>query len=265
MRLAEVVGYTTPAVSDIGGASIRIRFSERVQDGGYLLGIRRAGGSSRHASRSSWIPAIAGIPDDKGFDRYSQSREQLAEVMVMARPLVLSPLWSTATGGAPAAPEVGTPLWDCEHPDSSNTEHSIQIDPTLMVANKLSFLSESILERLFPPATQVDVILVERVTDFHLGLNAGRWLQIRTSQICTENIFARDLEKCVQVEGNIGGDVGSKQSVREVLNGTGLELEERVEEPPSDAAYLFEFWGGSANAGVSGQRIIRAEDLPEKE
>lgn len=50
-------------------------------DRGLLLGIRK---SIHHR----WLPAIAAAPGDKGPDRYDNSREGLAELMIMARPTV---------------------------------------------------------------------------------------------------------------------------------------------------------------------------------
>merc|ERR1712070_604697 len=71
-----VMGGTTSAVSDVGGASIRLKMTgPALPDGGYLLAIRSEPGT--------WLPAIAGVPGR----RYGDSRVGLAELMVLARPL----------------------------------------------------------------------------------------------------------------------------------------------------------------------------------
>ena len=36
----------------------------------------------------------------------------------------------------------------------------------------------------------------------------------------------------------------------------GLEASDDIEEPPPDAAYLFDHWGAGGNSGVSGQRCL---------
>ncbi|CAK9051591.1 unnamed protein product [Durusdinium trenchii] len=81
---------TTPAVRDIGGASICIRLEEKdaaegeaahlvaLREGGYLLGLQGP-------SAGVFLPAVAGVPCREGLDRSGQSRIGLAECMVFGR------------------------------------------------------------------------------------------------------------------------------------------------------------------------------------
>ncbi|CAJ1368491.1 unnamed protein product [Effrenium voratum] len=81
-----VLGFTTPAVRDVGGASLCLRLEEQdagtvgLQQGGYLLALKPIGGAG-------FLPAIAGVPCREGLDRFGASRLGLAECMVLARPL----------------------------------------------------------------------------------------------------------------------------------------------------------------------------------
>ena len=57
------------------------------------------------------------------------------------------------------------------------------------------------------------------------------------------------------------GLLADKQAdVHSLLTGTGLRCEHRVEPPPEDMAYLFEYWGAGGNSGISGQTIVEAND-----
>jgi len=84
IRDARVVGNSTDAVRDVGGASVRVRMEgPTLLDGGYLFAIRpaqvhrTAGGSA--GQLHTWLPAISGVPGSK----YGASRERLAELMVL--------------------------------------------------------------------------------------------------------------------------------------------------------------------------------------
>ena len=88
-----VLGHTTPAVSDVGGASVRLKFradtgrsrdAGDIEAGGWLLALSRRGG----AAHGGVLPAIAAVPGENGMDRFMQSRQGLAECVVMARPIL---------------------------------------------------------------------------------------------------------------------------------------------------------------------------------
>ena len=79
---AIVTGHTTPALADIGCASVRVAVDDAhvsLREGGYLVALGRPG--------HKLLPAIAGVPGNRGPDRYMQSRIGLAECVVLGRPL----------------------------------------------------------------------------------------------------------------------------------------------------------------------------------
>merc|ERR1711924_363270 len=183
----KVVGGSTAAVRDVGGASIRIKIPE-LEDGGYLLAIR-----ATH-SQSRWLPAIGGVPGR----RYGQERVGLAELMGMASPVM-----------------------------------SRNGDPT-----EVTFLPDPVLQCHYPEATCIELVVLRRVTNFFLGLNAGRWLQIRMDEIARESVAW------------LADDKTQGCNIDEFLRGTGLQLDCTVEEPPHDASYLFEHFGMSNNSAL---------------
>ena len=133
--LATVEGYTTPAVSDVGGASVRLRFPREVEleSGGYLVCLRSPGAGA-------FLPAIAGVPWEKGMDRHGQSRQGLGEVMVLARPV-------------------------CEEEGKETEKEKVGED-------MVTFLHEQALRELYSTEDAVDVVILAQLTDFFLGLNA---------------------------------------------------------------------------------------------
>ena len=102
---AVITGHTTPALSDVGCASVRLRFLDApatsgsqgaplkhdrtfkhgVEDGGYLLAIQKkplqkeGQGQSvrerRERGQRGLLAAICAVPGDKGLDRYENSRQ----------------------------------------------------------------------------------------------------------------------------------------------------------------------------------------------
>jgi hypothetical protein len=78
---ARIVGYTTPSLKDVGGASIRIQFKNgfALKNGGYLLKLRS------HDTNLNGLPAIAGVPGNTP-DRAGVLRDGLAECIVMGKP-----------------------------------------------------------------------------------------------------------------------------------------------------------------------------------
>ena len=130
----KVEGYSTPAVQDVGGASLRLRYDAKtssLREGGYLLAIRAE-------SAECWLPAIAGVPGGKGLDRHGNSRVDLAELMIMGRPVVVG-----------------------------------RHDSTPLKSEHITFLAEDTLRQFLPEGAHVEVVNVVRLTDFFLGLNAG--------------------------------------------------------------------------------------------
>ena len=81
----EVTGYTTPALADIGRASLRVRFTSpdasQHPTGGLILGIRR------HPDERFLPTRRRRRAGDRGPDRHGATRESLAELVIMARPL----------------------------------------------------------------------------------------------------------------------------------------------------------------------------------
>ena len=131
--VATVEGYTTPAVADVGGASVRLRFPREVdhlESGGYLVCVRSPGAGA-------FLPAIAGVPWEKGMDRHGQSRQGLGELMVLARPV-------------------------CE--EGGNEKRGKR--------EMVTFLHEQALCELYRTEDAVDVVILAQLTDFFLGLNA---------------------------------------------------------------------------------------------
>lgn len=214
---ARVEGHTTPAVADIGAASLRLRFGGTAQpddaappkDGGYLLGIRLP----EHGHR--FLPAVAGIPGRQGLDRFGCSRVGLAECCVVARPVT----------------------------DGTAT-----------------FVPDAVLREWAPVGSIVEVIVLARVTDFFLGLNAGTWLRIRIQEIMSKGEMwlpsQQDAAQIGQASSLVLGE-------RNMLEDTGLEATAEVGPGIEDSNEAFQFWGGSGNAGVSGQVILLPEGMQQ--
>ena len=302
--IAEVVGYTTPAVKDIGAASLRIRFLEpnaanslialtknefssnpnhhvdnqhkpdvnklyninNVDDiykdvfhdgGGYLLAIRlhknckKATIDENSIQYSGFLPAIAGIPGKKGLDRYGNSRVASAELIVMGRPLANN-----------------------DKPISAKEEND-QITKDNVKSAEVTFFSEDTISNLFPVGSLIEVINVARVTDFFLGLNAGRWLTIRIKEICDKGVkhvilmsknshFKNGIcEGCEHEDPDIA-DINDYFLVNALSTMKVLNFN-CIEDPPEDASYLFHHWGSGGNSGVSGQKIVlEKEDIEQK-
>ena len=302
--IGEVVGYTTPAVQDIGMDSLRLKFHDdrpvskfiqRNQDennnspgireymsqpkyfkecsfkedlrklhninekddinrnilndgGGFLLAIRSHKPNDEVLSdeflieNSGFLPAIAGIPGKKGLDRYGNSRVASAELIIMGRPLASNKQHES---------------------DDQSFNKAIKNDSQIP---ELTFFSEDTISQVFPIGSLVEVINIARVTDFFLGLNAGRWLTIRIKEICDKGvkhvIIQCDNPK-VQNETYVGcekqepsiEDINEYFLVHALKNMKVLDFN-NIEEPPEDASYLFHHWGAGGNSGVSGQRIV---------
>ena len=213
---ANIEGYSTPAVSDVGGASVRIKFDNKNNNldsfisGGYLLGIR----NNKNLNSQDFLPAIAGIPWEKGLDRDGKSRIGLGELMVLARPL--------------------------------NGKKDV------------TFLPKKVLQELYPTHSTVDIVLLKHCTDFFLGLNAGRWLMLRMSELCEKSSKFLINEEKTNIDTNINEEV----KFQTLLNNSGISWDptENPEDPEPDQAYLFHHYNLSGNGGISGQKIIVHHD-----
>lgn len=230
---AYVIAHTTPAVSDIGGASVCIRVDPASEGaasgnahsdgasasaflrqfstdgGGYVLALRAPG-------TSAFLPAICGAPGKHGLDRHGGSRVGAAECMVMARP--------TDEG-------------------------------------RITFLHEAVLGKWLPLGSEVEVVLLARVTDFFLGMNAGTWLCIRIGNI--------ERDGAAWAEGFIASSAdaatfrdAASGSVDALLNDSGLTASDEEEPPPLNQAELWHYWGAGGNTGVSGQVTRPLSDEP---
>ena len=260
---AEVVGHTTPAVADVGRGSLRVRFlrshagdgivgneadgrddasgRERFPTGGLLLGVRRTVPSSSREETSDtvsadpatrevepsayrFLPAIAAAPGARGPDRHGASRDGLAELVVMARPLV-------------------TDRGDASKSKSKSSEKNAH---SLMVTS----LDDAALRAWLPVSARAEIVVVRRVTGFHLGLNANRWLKIRMREIA-DGVAGAVAADARREDAPLDGDDPYDAFYR----GTGLVLDPSgvVHDAPAGASYEFEHWGAGGNTGVSGQ------------
>ena len=260
---AEVTGHTTPAVADVGRGSLRVRFMRphdgddalglrRFPTGGLLLGVRRSrsvsGSSSedvlfarekseREGSPRRWVepshrfvPAIAAAPGKRGEDRHGESRDGLAELVVMARPLVIDARDSETDG------------------DVGFRDVRASAKPTA-APRFVTSLDDAALRLWLPVGAPVELAVVRRVTGFHLGLNANRWLKIRMREI------ADGVAGVASVADARKSAPGARASTAAFYRDTGLVLDPSgaVHDAPAGAAFEFEHWGAGGNTGVSGQ------------
>lgn len=221
----EVTGHTTPALADIGRASLRVRFTSpdaaHHPTGGLIIGIRR------HPDER-FLPAVAAAPGDRGPDRHGSTRESLAELVLMARPL------HEAEDDAAAAEIDG---------DASGGIRTLAGGVAVTSVD-----DETLRDWAQVGHSSAEVIILRRVTDFHLGLNANRWLKIRMRQI------ADGAEALAATEASsVARDFPS--TLEAYLRGTGFALDPSglVRPRPPDASFLFEHWGAGGNTGISGQ------------
>ena len=265
---AEVTGHTTPAVADVGRGSLRVRFMRphdgddalglrRFPTGGLLLGVRRSrsvsGSSSedvlfarekseREGSPRRWVepshrfvPAIAAAPGKRGEDRHGESRDGLAELVVMARPLVIDARDSETDG------------------DVGFRDVGASAKPTA-APRFVTSLDDAALRLWLPVGAPVELAVVRRVTGFHLGLNANRWLKIRMREIAdgVGELAFLDRDEKTEEKTNVSASLAS------FYRGTGLVLDPSgvINDAPVGASYEFEHWGAGGNTGVSGQVTV---------
>jgi hypothetical protein len=290
---AEVTGHTTPAVADIGRGSLRVRFLGRKKGedaasahapafptGGLLLGVRRkptrlssfdddesfssakTQGTARRRVHDPFrfLPAIAAAPGDRGPDRYDASRDGLAELVVMARPLVVDEM----TRG--------------EETTNRFSERFSARSAPKRADDMVTSLDDDALRAFLPVGAGAEVVLVRRVTGFHLGLNANRWLKIRMREIAdgVTEVLAREdaefdrsktVESAAVAKKEAVGNVESGDPFERFLRETGLVLDvsSAVRSVPIGASFEFEHWGAGGNTGVSGQVTKLTSPGEEKE
>ena len=287
---AEVVGHTTPAVADVGRGSLRVRFlrshkrdgivgdqatfgrddnsgRERFPTGGLLLGVRRTTPSScREEPRSTtfatvsadratrqgepsayrFLPAIAAAPGARGPDRHGNSRDGLAELVVMARPLATEQTLSRRDDVA-----------EIEKVSEGKRFQKKPRDANRIDARDESFvtsLDDASLRSWLPVGAKADIVVLRRVTGFHLGLNANRWLKIRMREIAdgVAGLAFLDRDEKTAEKTNVSASPAS------FYRGTGLVLDPSgvINDAPVGASYEFEHWGAGGNTGVSGQVTV---------
>ena len=93
------------------------------------------------------------------------------------------------------------------------------------------------------------MVVLERITDFFLGLNAGQWLKIRVAQISDGALtWVKSQHSCAQSSECTA--VYGAMTANDVLKGTGLwPIPGVADDPPADARHLHHFWG---NFGARG-------------
>ena len=122
----------------------------------------------------------------------------------------------------------------------------------------VTFLPKKVLQEVYPTQSTVDIVLLKHCTDFFLGLNAGRWLMLRMSELCEKSSkFLINEEKT-----NIDTNVIEEVKFQTLLNNSGISWDptENTEDPEPDQAYLFHHYNLSGNGGISGQKIIVHHD-----
>jgi hypothetical protein len=286
---AEVVGHTTPAVADVGRGSLRVRFlrshkrdgivgdqadgrdekagRDPFPTGGLLLGVRRTvPSSSREEPRTTFdtvsadratrevepsayrfLPAIAAAPGARGPDRHGNSRDGLAELVVMARPLATEETLSRRDDVAESEKVGGGEGKRFQKkPRDAN-----RIDARDMFVTSLDDAS---LRSWLPVGAKADIVVLRRVTGFHLGLNANRWLKIRMREIAdgVAGLAFLDRDEKTEDKTNVSASPAS------FYRGTGLVLDPSgvINDAPVGASYEFEHWGAGGNTGVSGQVTV---------
>jgi hypothetical protein len=253
---AQVTGFTTPNVAAVGGASVRLRLLSDTQqqwpqsrpplllpDGGYLVALREAGGAAvvdQHTQwkkRRQWLPAIAGVPGERGPDDHGNYRVGLAECMVFGRP-VDPGSWNPCTNEQLVAAE--------------DDEEAVKDGATAPAPAEVTVLHEETLRELLPCGATVEVLPLCRVTDFFLGLNAGQWLKLRLQQIAADSrsyletsCATAELRRTITCKGLCSEP---EDELMALLEGTGLVLQRttRPEPPPPNCAEEHYFYGNFA-------------------
>jgi hypothetical protein len=114
-------------------------------------------------------------------------------------------------------------------------------------------LDDASLRSWLPVGAKADIVVLRRVTGFHLGLNANRWLKIRMREIADGVAGLAFLDRTEEEEKtNVSASPAS------FYRGTGLVLDPSgvINDAPVGASYEFEHWGAGGNTGVSGQVTV---------
>ena len=154
--------------------------------------------------------------------------------MVMARPLV------TDRGDASKPPR----------PESTRCAKKNAREKNALVTS----LDDAALRAWLPVSARVEVVVVRRVTGFHLGLNANRWLKIRMREIA-DGVAGAVADARTREDFFAPLDADDASFFEPFYRGTGLVLDPSgaVHDAPAGASYEFEHWGAGGNTGVSGQ------------
>lgn len=219
---ARVEGHTTPSTADIGAASLRLRF--------FAAGAE----DSREMGTTSALK-------DGGY---------LMAIRIPGRGGRFLP----AAAGVPGRQGLD------RHGGSRVGLAECCIIARPVTDGTATLVPDAMLREWAPVGTPVEVVLLARVTDFFLGLNAGTWLRIRIGEIMIEG------QRWVQAQADACDGASAADEVA-MLSDTGFFASAEVKPGIEDSTELFHFWGGSGNAGMSGQ-VIRlpegAQQLPSE-
>ncbi|CAE7220934.1 unnamed protein product [Symbiodinium microadriaticum] len=125
--------------------------------------------------------------------------------------------WLPAIGGVPG-----------HHKDrNGDARHGlmeIMVIARPTVRGKVTFLPKDVLQQWAPVGQEVEVTALSRLGDFHIDDGSGPWLRDRILITASE---AEDLAMTAEAKAADGG-------IEQLLSGTGLRPDRRVEPPPSD-------------------------------
>jgi hypothetical protein len=125
---------------------------------------------------------------------------------------------------------------------------------------RVTTVQDEALRQLLPAGRAVEVVVLARVTDFFLGLNAGQWLKIRLAQVADGGLAflakQRHPPPPHERRHTAPGDDRCDDEYRALLEGTGLQLVDEVEAPPADESHLHHFYGNFGGAGGDWEQLI---------
>ena len=197
---ATVSGHTTPNLQDIGGASVRLKLPRTLEEGGYLLALRPAPGLA-------WLPAIAGVPGERGPDDHGPhplSSSTLLDIRPRDQPAASAP-WSLVCLAGVIWTRQLLPFQNVRRGGQSTksrgtaglfrpglAECMLLGRPVVPAAEAevaeplVTFVDERALAGLYPVGGSAQVLVLAKVTDFFLGCAAATtaavpadWLHVR--------------------------------------------------------------------------------------
>ena len=129
----------------------------------------------------------------------------------------------------------------------------------------VSSLAHETLRPWLPLDSTAEVVLVKTVTDFHLGLNANRWLKIRMRDIAdgVGGLFPETEQG--DAAGTSGAQSDNNDGFSEFFKDPGLAFDPAApsKDPPLGASTEFEHWAPGENTGAHGTghgvRVRRCE------